>query len=293
MKATLLKSLTFLLAALLSGPTLLAQGHHGADKPGRQEVKAYYQANVLPVVRQQRQKLEAQLATDDKAQLATYRKELQDLHQRRQGLVESLKAAGTPQSPPILTEAQKQQLQELRSASREIMVKVGLLAKKYEAPLAQLAQEIQPQKEKWTTDLKAIAAKNATPEQLEKRKEFGGHHRGGSGSLGQFFRPARFLLLDPNAPATPATTVPNAGLNVYPNPAAANNQLDYSVQKAGPVTIEILDGRGNTLRPVLQNQHQDKGSHTLTTNLSDLPAGTYFYKITTRSGSETKRFVKQ
>ncbi|UOQ74631.1 hypothetical protein [Hymenobacter cellulosilyticus] len=98
MKATLLNFLSLLLLVLLTGATAQAQGSR-PDKPGRQEIQAYYQANVLPVVRQQRQKLETQLAADDKAQLATYRKELHDLRQRRQGLVQSLKAAGTPKAP--------------------------------------------------------------------------------------------------------------------------------------------------------------------------------------------------
>ncbi|WP_157807251.1 T9SS type A sorting domain-containing protein [Hymenobacter chitinivorans] len=293
MKATLLKSLPLLLAALLSGSATFAQGHRAAATPGRQEVRAYYQANVLPVVRQQRQKLEAQLVPADKAQLATYRKELQDLRLRGKALRESLKPAGSTEPRPTPTDAQKQQLQALRSESREIMVKVGLLAKKYEAPLAQLSQEIQPQKQQWAADIKAITTKNATPEQLEKHKQFGEHHRGGHDGMSQFLRPTRFLLLDPNAPAPPAGAGPEAGLNVYPNPAAATNQLEYSVKKAGPVTIEILDGRGNTLRPVVQNEQQEKGSHTLSTDLHDLPTGTYYYKITTRSGTETKRFVKQ
>jgi hypothetical protein len=292
-KSLLLKPLALLLLVLLAGFSTLAKGRRD-EKPGRQEVKAYYQANVLPVVRQQRQKLEAQLSADDKAQLAAYRKELQELRLRGKALRENLKPAGTGETRPALTDAQKQQVQQLRSASREIMVKVGLLAKKYEAPLTELTQEIQPQKDKWAADIKAIAAKYATPEQVEKHKEFAQHRRGAGNHFGQFFRPARFLLLDPNAPtASASASASTADLNVYPNPSTASNQLEYSVKKAGPVTIEILDGRGNTLRPVVQNQQQEKGSHTLTTNLSDLPSGTYFYKITTRTGTETKRFVKQ
>ncbi|MCB2377736.1 T9SS type A sorting domain-containing protein [Hymenobacter sp. BT635] len=291
MKTTLLKTLTLLLAALLSASSTFANGRRD-EKPGRQEVKAYYQTNVLPVVRQQRQKLEAQLSADDKAQLATYRTQLQALRQRGKSLREALQPATPGAAHPALTEAQKQQMQQLRSESREIMVKVGLLAKKYAPQLTQLSQEIQPQKDKWTTDLKAISTKYATPAQLENRRAGGRHH--GAGRLGQdFLRPAKFLLLDPNAPALRATTSAATDLNVYPNPAAASNQLEYQVKKAGPVTIEILDGRGNTLRPVLQNEQQDKGSHTLTANLADLPSGTYFYKITTRTGTETKRFVKQ
>ncbi|TGE29624.1 T9SS type A sorting domain-containing protein [Hymenobacter metallicola] len=290
MKAFLLKPLTLLLAVLLTGSSTFANGRRD-DKPGRQEVKAYYRANVLPVVRQQRQKFDAQLSADDQAQLATYRTQLNQLRQRGKVLRETLKPAAGATSRPEPTETQKQQLQQLHSESREIMVKVGLLAKKYEAQLRQLNQEMQPQKEKWTADLKAIAAKYATPEQAEKRHA-GGHHRG-AGELGHFFRPARFLLLDPNAPEPKAAATSQGDLSVFPNPAGASNQLEYSVKKAGPVTIEILDGRGNTLRPVLQNEPQDKGPHTLTTNLADLPSGTYYYKITTRSGTETKRFVKQ
>ncbi|TGE16806.1 T9SS type A sorting domain-containing protein [Hymenobacter elongatus] len=285
MKLPLFTATLLLLAVLLAGPGTFAKGRD--DKPGRQEVKAYYQANVLPVVRQQRQKLETQLSADDKAQLATYRTQLRELRLRGKALQESMRPSGTTETRLALTDAQQQ---ELRSASREIMVKVGLLAKKYEAPLTQLAQEIQPQKDQWATDLKAIAARYATPEQLAKHRELR-HHQG---HLGQFLRPAKFLLLDPNAPASAAADNATATATaVYPNPAAATNQLEYSVRKAGPVTIEILDGRGNTLRPVVQNEQQEKGSHTLTTNLSDLPNGTYFYKITTRSGTETKRFVKQ
>ncbi|WP_167856819.1 T9SS type A sorting domain-containing protein [Hymenobacter aquaticus] len=285
MKATLLKTIILLLAVLLSAPATFAKGRRD-EKPGRREVKAYYEANVLPVVRQQRLKLDAQLSADDKAQLATYRQQLQQLRQRGKSLLETLPPGA---ARPALTDAQQQQVQQLRSESREIMVKVGLLAKKYEAPMTQLSQEIQPQKEKWSTDLKALTAKYATPGQLEKRRD-SGH---AAGKLNHFFRPARFLLLDPAAPAPQPAAGPATGLSVYPNPAVGSNQLEYAVKKAGPVTIEILDGRGNTLRPLVQNQPQEKGSHTLSTDLSDLPGGTYFYKITTRTGTETKRFVKQ
>ena len=70
-------------------------------------------------------------------------------------------------------------------------------------------------------------------------------------------------------------------------------QLDYEVQKAGAVTVELLDGRGNTLRTVQTESKQEKGPHTLAVDVADLPVGTYFFKQTTRTGAETKRFVKE
>lgn len=288
MKASALKSLSlFVFALLLSTATTLA----GPGKGTRGEVKAYYEQNVLPVLHQQRQKLEQQLATADKAQLAIYRAQLQELKQRGKILRESTRPAGVPQGTrPELTEAQKQQLQQLHTETRGIMLNVAQMAQKYSPDINKLAQEVQPQKEKWTTDMKALLEKNSTPEQKEKRAAWAGkspRHNGAS----RFFKPATFLLLDPNAPVKTERDLGSTSL--YPNPVVATSQLDYDVKKTGPVTIELLDGRGNTVRTLAQEAKQDKGQHSVQVSLADLPAGTYFYKITTKSGAETRRFVKE
>ncbi len=300
MKTILLKTLAVLLVVLTTTLATLARpaqdGPRGGNHPTHRELKAYVDQNVLPVVRQQRQKLEPQLATADKAQLAIYRTQLQELRERGKALRQSFRAAPgaaskatEPNSPrAALTEAQKQQLQQLRTESRTIMLSVDQLARKYESRIAQLTQEVQPQKEKWAADMQAIIAKNTKPELQEKLGHSGGHHHPG---VTRFFRPAKFLLLAPSASAPVARAL--GGTSLYPNPVAATSQLDYTVTKAGPVTVELLDGRGNTLRPVAQEVNQEKGPHTLQVNLADLAAGTYYYKITTRAGSETKRFVKE
>ena len=267
----------------------LARSHHDAD-PGRPEIKAYVAQNVLPVVRQQRQKLEPQLSTTDKAQLAIYRTQLQELRQRGQTLHQSIRQAGTaPETRPQPTEAQKQQFEQLRAERKALLLNVAQLAQKYEGDIARLAQEVQPQKEKWATDLKALAAKNMVSEPEKPGRLYKwGHRRGGTE---RFFRPVTFLLLDPNPPTEVEREL--GGASVFPNPVVATSQLEYEVKKAGPVTVELLDGRGNALRTVIQEAKQEKGRHTVQVNLADLPTGTYFYKIITRSGSETRRFVKE
>ncbi|WP_169515070.1 T9SS type A sorting domain-containing protein [Hymenobacter norwichensis] len=298
MKATLTSTLAMLLlatATLAQNPLDKPQGPGG---PSRSEMKAYFEQNVLPVVQQQRQKLETQLASTDKAQLTTYRTQLKDVRQRSQALRHSFRVsrATAPASPapastrPALTEEQRQQFRQLHTESRAIMQNVAQLAQKYAGSISQLTEEVQPQRAKWANDMQAIAAKNATPEQQEKRAPMQGrmrHH-----GAGRFFRPTAFLLLDPSA----TTTAPEPGVSgtsLYPNPAVATSQLEYTVTKAGPVTVELLDGRGNTLRTITQEPKQEKGPHVLPVNLSDLAAGTYYYKITTRTSSETKRFVKE
>jgi hypothetical protein len=79
---------------------------------------------------------------------------------------------------------------------------------------------------------------------------------------------------------------------MYPNPAVSTQRLDYDVKKDGNVKVELLDERGKALRTVFDGK-QDKGSHSLDVNLADLNRGTYFYKITSKGGSETRRFVKE
>ena len=270
--------------------------HRGVDRPIHREIKAYFTANVLPVLRQQRQKLEPQLAAADRAQLATYRTQLRALNEQGQALRRSVVPEGSDSlaTRPFLSDAQQQQAHDLRFRARGIMLNVAQMAQKYDGPISQLAQEVQPQKEKWTTDIKAIVAKNATPEQQQQLAAANGRRHGrGPGQLRRFFKPAMFLLLDPNAPADASGERGVGNSSFYPNPAAATTQLEYEVKKAGPVSVDLLDKDGNKLRTLLAETQQEKGSQHQSLDLSDLPAGTYFCKIVTRSGTQTKRFVKE
>lgn len=289
MKATLLTSLAALLLGLSTGLGS-ASAQTRLARPERAEIRAYYQAHVLPVVRQQRRRLDARLAAEDRTQLATYRAQLRDLRQRGQVLRQSWPPADAPTGVrPALTDAQRQQAQQLRTDRRAIMLRVGELAQKYAAPIAQLRQEIQPRQDQWTADMQALAAKNAPPEPAEKPGQT--DRRWHSGSFGGLGDATRFLLLDPQIDAAAELAMPAS--TVFPNPAATTNQLEYTVRKAGPVLVEILDGRGTVLRTIVRSEEQEKGLHTVAVGLEELPNGPYFYKITTRAGVETKRFVKQ
>ncbi|WP_426060880.1 T9SS type A sorting domain-containing protein [Hymenobacter sp. B1770] len=257
-------------------------------RPVNPEITAYHRANIQPVLRQQRQKLEAQLAPADRTHLATYRTQLKALRDQQLALRPSTPPADGTR--PQLTDAQREQRQQLHSQAKAIRQSVAQLAQKYETSIQQLAKEVESQNEKWATDLQALATKNATPQQQERMathhsrmRHHGGAHR--------FFTPTRFLLMNPNAPA--ATERSLGSTSFYPNPVAATSQLAYDVKKAGPVTVELLDGKGNKLRSLLPTTEQEKGAYIQQLDLRDLPAGTYFYNITTKSGSETKRFMKE
>ncbi|MBO2009386.1 T9SS type A sorting domain-containing protein [Hymenobacter negativus] len=298
MKPSKLTTIALLLLVVLSTSSIgvARDGRHRGDHhPMGREVRSYVEANVLPVLRQQRQKLEPQLSAADQAQLVAYRAQLRALKELGQALRHSINSSGErPTTRPTLTEAQQKQAHELRSQTHSIMLNVAQMAQKYDGAITQLAQEVQPQKEKWSTDINAIVVKNAMPEQ-QRMAELGSHrpdhgHLHGPKGLRHFFRPSMFLLMEPTATTTERTL---GNTSFYPNPATATSQLEYEVKKAGPVSVDLLDKNGNKLRTLLTEPNAEKGPHTQPLNLSDLPTGTYYYKITTKSGSETKRFVKE
>lgn len=303
MKSNHVKLLALLVLLVLSASfASRARGgrHRGKDRPARREVKAYFQANIRPVLRQQRQKLEPQLAAADRVQLATWRTQLQALKAQGRALRQAAAPApapaegSAPTGRPTLSEAQREQAHQLRFQAQGIMLKVAEMARRYDGPIAKLAKEVQPQKEKWAADINAIVAKNATPEQQQALPERRGRRHGeGPGRLRRFFKPAVFLLMDPNTPTKGPAERGVGTSSVYPNPAAAATQLEYEVKKAGPVSVDLLDKDGNKLRTLLAETPQQKGTHTQALNLSDLPAGTFFFKIVTKSGTQTKRFVKE
>ena len=298
---------TTLLSALLVGSLLLSAAPRGfaqttpttsTPDAGRatahRQARAYIQQNVLPAVRQQRRQLESQLTSADRAQLAIYRSQLREVRQKGHALRQSWRpAAGTAATPgprPMLTEAQQQQVQQLRTETKDIMANVQQLAQQYTTDISRLTQALKPQQEKWATDLRALTAAPAGSETAAHANHHRPHQRRAD-AVGRLLRPAAFLLLDPTAPEP--TQPQRSETLVYPNPTSATTQLAYDVAKAGAVTVELLDGRGNILRTVAQDSKQEKGPHTLAVEVADLPAGTYFFKITTRSGAETRRFVKQ
>ncbi len=307
MKPTLRKLLG--LSVLVGGMALHAvaqPGHpHGPASEFRKEEREYVKTKVVPALHQQRQQLEQELAPADRTQLATYRTQLKDLTKREMALHQAAHAAarsavsdttmhhrGRPEPTP--------EMQAARTERREIMQQVAQLAQKYQANIARIAAELKPQQAQWATDLRAIRQRNQPVERAASVP--GGDAtavlthpspRPGHGLREVYLlpRPTAFLLLDPGT-ATPAEEE-TVATSLYPNPVAPTSQLQYEVKQAGPVTVQILDKNGNTLRTAVQAAQQEKGSHSEAIDLSNLSSGTYFYKVTTSTGTETKRFVKE
>ena len=69
-------------------------------------------------------------------------------------------------------------------------------------------------------------------------------------------------------------------LTSAPNPVQGKATIGYSIPSLQQVSIELFDMRG-TLVAVLVNQQMPAGSHSVTVDCTDLPAGNYVYKLST------------
>ena len=66
---------------------------------------------------------------------------------------------------------------------------------------------------------------------------------------------------------------------VFPNSSNKYINITYSIDKEGPLSIELVDLFGKITKAVLPNQKQQDGNYTLQIPISDLSTGTYFLNI--------------
>ena len=70
----------------------------------------------------------------------------------------------------------------------------------------------------------------------------------------------------------------------YPNPVNSSSKINYSLASDGIVTITLFDLTGKQVS-ILAGGYQSAGDHTVSFDGSALPAGMYFYRLTTSEGS--------
>lgn len=297
----------WLLALLVCSTTLLAQSPSKEEKRAkrkayRKEVKAYKQQNILPVMRAQRAKLDAVMSAADRDKVAELRKQQKEarkkMRARRKEMRKLHKEGG---ERPQLTDAQKQEMKAMRKARRNAKFAAWQIADKYETTIEKLLEELKPQHEKWGKDLHAIRVKHFGERKHHPHKK-GGHkmhhkHKGPHGHHGRrghgmrrMAHPLKFLLLDPTAKASKAKSGDNT--TVYPNPSGTESKVAYTLVQSENVRIQLVDANGKVLKEVL-NETKAAGTHAQLVDMKDLKNGTYYLRIKTSAGTETKRIVKR
>lgn len=81
-----------------------------------------------------------------------------------------------------------------------------------------------------------------------------------------------------NALLMPEISESIAAISSFPNPAANEMQIHFSLPEAGNITIEMTDVLGASVQ-ILTREWRTAGNHTQSVNLSPLSEGTYFLQL--------------
>ena len=299
------KQISFLSFLLVLGSIgMIAQpgprgGHRGPKGPMPEEVKAYVQENVLPVVEAQRAKLDAELSDQELADVASIRGGLQMLKEEQKSLRTSLKelresheGEGRPDIPDELRESMK----ELGKTKRQLMTQAWEIVDANEEEIESLIEELEPQAEQWKEDIRELVGANRSDGERrgnrkrgKGRSEMGrGPDRGMGGPFGNFHHPVAFLLFD--ASLLEGEELGSAELSVFPNPTQSQNTLEYTVDQPGDVAITLLDKSGKTIKQLVSTP-KEAGTYRVSVDLTDLRPGLYVYRIETAGGTQTKKLL--
>jgi hypothetical protein len=76
----------------------------------------------------------------------------------------------------------------------------------------------------------------------------------------------------------------------YPNPFNPSTMIKYGVPQSGLVVLEVYNIVGERVATLI-NEHQAAGSYTAQFNAAGLPSGMYFYRLSSVSGTETRKMM--
>jgi hypothetical protein len=100
-------------------------------------------------------------------------------------------------------------------------------------------------------------------------------------------------LLSGNINYSPSTGINDAAwmntVNVYPNPATNNININFSAPEQEPVTINLIDISGRIVKNVANNFV--KGTQTISLDLNDVPAGIYSLQFSSNGYLYSEKIV--
>jgi hypothetical protein len=76
----------------------------------------------------------------------------------------------------------------------------------------------------------------------------------------------------------------------YPNPFNPSTRIQYSLEKAGPVSLKVYNVLGAEVA-TLVNGPQEAGSYTVPFTAQGLASGVYFYRLESGSFVSTKKLI--
>ncbi|MEM6802454.1 MAG: T9SS type A sorting domain-containing protein [Bacteroidota bacterium] len=316
MKNTIFKSLIFIsiicLSQLLSAQDRksLSEADKEKFRASKQELKAYVEKEIKPIISSQRTKLDTYLSTSEKEEVESIRQASNELKVSSRSFRSAMREKSGDKRE--LSEEELAKSRELQKQKRQIHSRAYAIIDAHETEVYQLLDELKPNMETWRSDMREIRKKHA-PDGFQKRGEGarsqprgkGGRHsgmrgdmlkssrgygpgRGGMRNISQLRNPVSFLLFEEKA-ALPFEEE-EMSLEVYPNPSFQNNTLKYELSQADKVEISIYNDQGNLVKSLFSG-NQEAGTHKQSFDLSELKEGMYIYRIKTSAGIHTQKLI--
>jgi hypothetical protein len=82
----------------------------------------------------------------------------------------------------------------------------------------------------------------------------------------------------------------NMSLKNYPNPVKATTNISYSLPENGAIKIELFDTSGKIVKSI-NNLNSQAGYHSVQIDATELNPGMYYYRLTQKNNSTTKKMV--
>jgi len=277
----------------------------------KDEMKTYKDKNIKPILLEQRKKLEPQISASDQVEIKELRIAMKAAKKEIKAVKDKYK--GTSDGMPKGSRKDKaahSEIQSIKDKYAEKYEAAQALADKYDTQIMALYNEIESERTQWEEDMKGIKDEYFG----DIREEFGKHHHKGKGGEkagrkgkgdheGRAHKGKRghhrgdkdkvaFLLMDVNKAEKKAKRKGKRaqGIKVFPNPSATTNTLQYTVNQAGNVRIELHDRSGNVVRTITDS-YKTSGDYTETINLSGLNGIVYYYVITDTEGTRSQKFM--
>ncbi|MDW7695913.1 T9SS type A sorting domain-containing protein [Flammeovirgaceae bacterium SG7u.111] len=320
-----LKRLALLMFSVFTVSTIVfAQPKRGDGRERneelRKEMKEYFEENILPEMKTQREKLDQILTNSEKKQVEELRVQAKVMKEEKMAKREDMRGSGRPERGE-LTEAQRAEMQQKKREQRQLMTQAWAILDNHADEVDALVAATAEDREQWRNDMKAIKEKHlgergegrgmkggkgrrghGNGEGMDQGGRRGGHG-GSKGRMGggpggmmgkEMMAGPMFLLWDVNEPFGFGGDKRGelGGTMVSPNPGTTIVNIDYTLKSAGNVKITLHDRSGELVETIIDT-NQLAGDFTEQLNIETLSSGVYIYKITTTDGTETKRFIKR
>jgi len=90
------------------------------------------------------------------------------------------------------------------------------------------------------------------------------------------------------------SNVTKGDLSLYaatPNPASNNININFSINNASKVDIEVIDVTGKVVKTIKGNETLASGKHSISLDVTSLESGSYMYSITAAGSRMVSKFV--